>query len=116
MRIPKDQVTQRPILTTLLFAGSALLILRIVFVLLWSSVGGNRVADNLFVEIGLGLISGLIIAAIVGITVVYYGRNVRSDVHYDSIATAVTTYAVSTLALLLFAGIVPTGINFGRVD
>ena len=104
-----DSATHRPVLTTLLIAAGVLGTLRILFVVLWSVVGGTPIDESILVEIGLGLMSGLVISAIVGVTVIYYGSRLKAELTYETIATAVTTYAVSTLALLLFAGIVPSG-------
>jgi len=113
MKKPVDKASHRPILTTLVFAASVLVVVRMVAVAAWVIMGDNSLGDNLLVEIGLGLLSGLVIAAIVGLTVLFYGGRIKSDLTYESIASAVTIYAVSTLALLLFAGIVPSDIVNG---
>ena len=105
MRLAIDQQTQRPVMTTLIIGGAVLVFVRMLAVILWSVVGDNGLMDSVWVEIGLGMLSGLILAAIVGVTVLYYGRSIEGELSYERIASAVTTYAVSTLALLLFAGI-----------
>lgn len=115
MRLAIDQQTQRPVMTTLIIGGAVLVFVRMLAVILWSVVGDNGLMDSIWVEIGLGMLSGLILAAIVGITVLYYGRSIDGELSYERIASGVTTYAVSTLALLLFAGIVPDGAGGGRV-
>ena len=109
MRLTLDQQTQRPVMTTLIIGGAVLVLVRMIAVLLWSVVGENGLNDSIWVELGLGMLSGLILAAIVGISVLYYGRSIEGELSYERIATSVTTYSVSTLALLLFAAIVPTG-------
>ena len=115
MKMLNDPITQRPVLTTLLLSGSILLFIRILVVFFWSVLGENGLSESVLIELTLGLLSGLVIASIVAVTIVYYGRNIGNEVSYDAIATAVTTYAVSSLALLLFAGIVPSGIEDNMV-
>lgn len=114
MKITMDQQTQRPVMTTLVVSGAVLVVLRMLGVILWSVVGEQAISDSVWVEIGLGLMSGLILASIVATAVIHYGRTISGEMTYERIASAVTTYAVSTLALLLFAAIVPDGAPHGR--
>ncbi len=114
MQLPTDPRAQRSVMTTFIVVGAALAIVRMIFVMLWSVVGEHGLTENVWVEIGLSVLSDLILAAVVGATVIHFGRLVRDSVTYEKIASAITTYAVSTLALLLLAALVPADIIDGR--
>ena len=114
MQLPNDPRAQRSVMTTLIVVGGVLVILRMAFVLLWCVVGEHGITENVWVEIGLSVLSDLILASVVGATVIHFGRQVRDSVTYEKIASAITTYAVSTLALLLLAALVPNDVVEGR--
>lgn len=90
-----------------IFVGVILAIVRIIVVLLWSIVGHHAIGANLWVELGLTVLSLLIVTAIAGAMVVYFGRRLSREFRYETIITTTTIYSVSTLALLLFAALVP---------
>lgn len=88
-------------------AGVALVLIRIAIVLLWSVAAGRAIHANLWVELGLTVLSVMIVAAAAGAATVYFGRRLSQDFRFDNIVVATTTFAVSTLALLLFAAVLP---------
>ena len=114
MKKTVDKPSHRPILTTLVIAAAVLIIVRMIAVTLWAVVGDQPIDANLWVELGLGILSGLVITAVVGSSVIYYGSTLKKELTYETIASAVTIYAVSTLALLLFAGIAPSEVEGSR--
>ncbi len=109
-----DKLNRRSLTTSFLLVSGVLLVVRLVVVALWSVVGEHAFTDNLWVELGLSILSYLILAAILGATATYYGPRLSRELRFDNIITATTTFAVSTLALLLFSAIVPNSIVDGR--
>jgi serine phosphatase RsbU (regulator of sigma subunit) len=84
-----------------------LAVARLVVVCVWSVAGQHAFTENVWVEIGLSILSYLVLVAVLGATVSYFGRRLSNQLRYENIITAATTYAVSTLALMLLAAIVP---------
>jgi phosphoserine phosphatase RsbU/P len=107
IRIPQDASTQRSVAMTLGIMASVALVVRIVVITMWSVMGGHALDANLWVEIGLSAASDLVLAGIVGLTVLFYSRRMSAEIRYETMAGALTTYAVSTLALLLLGALVP---------
>ncbi len=93
--------------------GVLLLIGRMVFVYLWGVLGGNSVSSELWAEILLALVGDMVLGIIVALTFFHFQDKVSKDVAYDTIATSISIYAVSALALLLLAAIVPFDIVRG---
>ncbi len=114
IKLPDDPSTQRSVATTLIISGVVLMLVRMALVLFWSVIGGNPVASNIWIEIALALMSDLVLACIVGVSVIYFGRRANNEMSYETIAGAITTYAVSALALLLVAALLPPDIEAGR--
>lgn len=113
IRIPQEASTQRSVAMTLGIMASAALVLRIVIVMLWSVMGGHALSENLWVEIALTAASNIVLAGIVGLTVLFYARRMAEELRYETMAGALTTYAVSSLALLLLGAIVPFRVEDG---
>lgn len=94
--------------------GSALVVIRCVVVWLWSITSGKSFTENVWVEIGLSVLSYLTLLSIVGAVVAYYAQRLSSDLRYDNIVSATTLFSVATLGILLFSALVPIDVHDAR--
>lgn len=100
--------------TILYVSGIVMLIVRIVLQALWSVLWYTDGADSLLLDIALNVLSVLVLVCIVGATALVYTQRTQNEVSYEAVAGSLTFYALSALALLLFAAIVPNGVEAGR--
>lgn len=92
---------------TFILVGIVLTVLRITIVLLWAIVGHHSIGANIWIELGLTILSLSIVASIAGGVIMFFTRRLSQDFRYENIVSTATIYSVSTLALLLFAALVP---------
>ena len=116
IRIPQDPVTRRSYLTTAIVMGSVTAVVRMICVALWSVVGEKAIVDSMWIEIGLSVLSDLIIASIVAATIILYSKRATGTISFEVIGSSIAIYVVSTLALLLLAGIIPHDVDGGRAE
>lgn len=114
IRIPEDQTVRRSITTMLVVIGVASTIIRMVAVALWSVQQGRPIDEVFLVEVALTVLSDIAIVCMIGVVVLRIGRP-RESLTYEPVASALTTYSVSALALLVFAAIVPDDFEDGRM-
>ncbi|MBK6760920.1 MAG: SpoIIE family protein phosphatase [Ignavibacteria bacterium] len=114
IRIPEDQTVRRSITTMLVVIGVASTIMRMVAVALWSVQQGRSIDEVFLVEVALTVLSDIAIVCMIGVVVLRIGRP-RETLTYEPVASALTTYSVSALALLVFAAIVPDDFENGRM-
>jgi sigma-B regulation protein RsbU (phosphoserine phosphatase) len=89
------------VIPSLIGAGLALLLVRIAVVTLWTSQQGF-----LYSIVTSGL-AAAIMALVVVIFIVLLRRTRLQDVSYEHVTSAITTYVVATLALIVFSSIAP---------
>ncbi|MCO6465167.1 MAG: SpoIIE family protein phosphatase [Bradyrhizobiaceae bacterium] len=94
--------------------GVLFTVVRVLVVLLWSLVGDHAVHENVWMELGLSVLSMLILTSAAGAAATFYVKRLSQEFRYDNIVMATTTFAVSTLALLLFAAVAPGEFVDGR--
>ncbi|HLP28204.1 MAG TPA: SpoIIE family protein phosphatase [Candidatus Didemnitutus sp.] len=114
IRIPEDRTVRRSITTMLVVIGVASTIIRMVAVGLWCVQQGRSIDEVFLVEASLTILSDIAIVCMIGIVVIRIGRP-RETLTYEPVASALTTYSVSALALLVFAAIVPDDFDGGRI-
>lgn len=93
------------VLPTLVGVGLALLLVRIAVVTAWTTTGTEDLSF-LYRILTFGL-AAAIMAVVVVIMIVLLRRTRLQDFSYDHFTSAITTYVVSTLALIVFASIAP---------
>lgn len=106
--------TPNTIRTILYVSGIVLLVARIVLQAMWTLLWHSEGANPWLFDMALYVLSDLVIVCIIGATILIYAQQVKREVSYESVAGSLTFFAVSSLALLLIAAIVPNGIAAGR--
>ncbi|CAN5400543.1 hypothetical protein BH10BAC6_BH10BAC6_07310 [soil metagenome] len=105
---------QRQTLSTIfVITGIVLLVARMVVVTFWAVYGGHTLTDTFMVEVVLTIVSDLILLCVIGVVFLYYTRRISRDVSYEVLAGALTTYAISALALLLLGALLPSDVVDG---
>ncbi|MCX6139473.1 MAG: hypothetical protein NTX15_01320, partial [Candidatus Kapabacteria bacterium] len=114
IRIPEDQKIRRSISLFVFALGIACMALRIVAVSFWSVTKGHILEESIAIEAALTVLSDVILLCMIGLVVLRANR-VRDEFSYDPVASTLTIYSVSALALLVFAAIVPKDFEDGRL-
>lgn len=115
-RFPDDHSSRRSLFTAIIVATCVTIVLRMTGVSIWCVAGGHAIADNIWVEIALSVASDLIIAGLIGATILHFRHRLRTQNSNDVVVSATTLYAVSTLALLLMSGIVGVNLDRNRLE
>ncbi|MBI2794130.1 MAG: SpoIIE family protein phosphatase [Ignavibacteria bacterium] len=116
LRFSDDHATRRWLFAAIIIAACVTVVLRMAGVSLWCVVGGHEISDNIWIEIALTAASDLIIAGLVGVTILHFRHRLRTQNGNELVVSASTLYAVSTLALLLMSGIVGFNLERGRIE
>lgn len=116
LRLSDDHFSLRSVFTLIVIVAFTTVALRVIGVSIWSVAGGNAVTDNIWVEIVFSVASDLIIAGLIGATILYFKHRLRSQNSNDLVVSASTLYAVSTLALLLMSGLVGITLKEDRIE
>lgn len=109
---PTDQ-QKRTLTTIFVITGIVLLVARMVVVTFWAVYGGHTLTDTLMVEVLLTVASDMILVCVIGIVFLSYTKRTGKEVSYEVLAGALTTYAISALALLLLGALLPSDVVEG---
>ncbi|MBC8124502.1 MAG: hypothetical protein H7X70_02105, partial [Candidatus Kapabacteria bacterium] len=115
IRIPDDPAIRRSLTVLMIAVGLASIVIRIVSVSVWSVKLGHRIEDSIAMEAALTVLSDVALVCLIGIVVVRIGRFSHA-LSYEPIAASLTTYSVSSLAILVLAAIVPNNFEDGRMN
>lgn len=95
------------LLPALIAAAALVAVFRMIVVILWCVVAEHSPTENVVVEIALALFSNIILVAVCSVLYLRYASKLGSTITYDTLSSALTTYALSTLALLLVSALIP---------
>jgi len=112
IRIPESLEVRNAATTFFVVACIVCVFIRMASVAIWCVAKGHGVDDTFVVEAGLTVVSDLILLCIIGVVSLQI-RRPTGALSYEPVATALTAYSVSALALLVFAALVPNDLMSG---
>lgn len=113
-RLLPDRSQYRVITTVIVISTLALLVLRMVVVSLWTVIGGHTLTERFWIELLLTVTSDLILVGIIGVVFMHYAQRAARDMSYELLASALSTYAISALCLLLLGALLPGSVTDDR--
>lgn len=94
-------------------AALAALLLRIGVVIWWCVMHDRPLSASAPVEVTTSILADLVLAGLAGIAIVMHRRKRQTPVTYETVAGAMSVYAMSALVLLLLSGAIPLGLVDG---